>query len=115
MSKYVTFEELRQLTGLSGARAAEVSRQEAWNRKLVKGDSGHKRYLFLRSDVESWADEHGKEGRRLLDFIAMKDAVDALTRKPTEAQMAAIARYPFTVADVRSLVETRPYREAAKA
>ena len=113
MSEYVSVQEIQALTGLRSVEVWKAAKRFGWKCSQEVRTRGRPNTLYLRADVMEWKKSRTVDDRRLVDFIAMKDAVDALTRKPTEAQMAAIARYPFTVADVRSLVETRPYRERA--
>jgi hypothetical protein len=111
---YISVQEIQALTGLRSVEVYKAAKRLGWPSEWEKRTRGRPNRLFKRSCVIAWTKENSAEDRRIVDFIAMRDAVDKLDHKPSRKQMEAIARYPFTWADVRSLVETRHYREEAK-
>ena len=114
MSNRICCEEIRRLTGMNGCRLSEVAVRAGWKRVPMVSKSGHVRYSYDREEVLKWVKENDYEHARTINFIAMCEAVDKMDHELSREEMEAIAREPFTWADVRSLVETRHYREEAK-
>lgn len=110
---WLSVHDTARVTGLRSATLSVVAQRENWRFEDIPNRCGRPRRMFNGDDVRAWAAVNPVVNARLVDFIEMKDEVDALDHAPTMEEMGRIALVPFSWKDVESLVETRPYRKVA--
>jgi hypothetical protein len=111
--EWMTNVEAAAILGVSTAHVSTLAKRREWRSQNIPQEERRPMTFYAERDV--MAAMKSDSQKRTLIFIAMRDWADSLPEAyiPTEEEMTLHVERPFTIADMRSMIETRKYRRGA--